>query len=347
MLAAAQEGEVPFTIDDIDRLSRQAPNLCKVAPSIVDIHIEDVHRAGGVFGIMGELDRMGLIHRNTRTVHAATTGDAIDKWDIRRSNDGAVHELYKAAPGGVRTLAAFGSKARYTELDMDRVNGAIRDKAHAYNLDGGLAVLYGNIAEDGALIKTAGVHASMLDKTFAGPARVFHSMEATCMAILGKKINPGDVVVILYEGPKGGPGMQEMLYPTGYLKSMGLEKVCALVTDGRFSGGSTGLSVGHISPEAAEGGNIGLVEEGDIIEIDIPTRAIKLRVSDAILKQRRAAMEAKGDQAWQPVRNRQVTAALKAYGALTTSASRGAVRDLNQRSGKPMAPQPVKDRVRA
>ncbi len=347
LLAAAYEGEIPFSIDDIDRLSRQVPHLCKVAPSVADVHIEDVHRAGGIFAIMGELDRAGLIHRGTHTVHAATIGDAIDKWDVMRSNDGEKHEFYRAAPGGVRTSTAFSQSTRYKELDTDRAKGVIRDKAHAFSQDGGLSVLYGNIAEEGCILKTAGVDQSMM--TFSGPARIFESQESACMAILGKKIVPGDVVVIRYEGPKGGPGMQEMLYPTSYLKSMGLDKKCALVTDGRFSGGTSGLSIGHVSPEAAEGGNIGLVQEGDIVEIDIPTRALKIKVSDAEMMQRRASMTAKGAKAWQPEkRNRQVTTALKAYAALTTSASRGAVRDLNQRApGEAIAPQPAKDRVRA
>jgi dihydroxy-acid dehydratase len=329
LLAAAHEGEVSFTMDDIDRLSRKVPHLCKVAPSIADVHIEDVHRAGGIFGILGELDRAGLIDRSVSTVHTATLGDAIDRWDVMRSNNDDVREFYKAAPGGIRTSVAFSQKSLYKELDTDRAKGVIRDKAHAFNQDGGLAVLRGNIAEDGCIVKTAGVDASMM--TFKGPARVMESMEDAVSAIIGKKIKAGDVVVIRYEGPKGGPGMQEMLYPTSYLKSMGLDKVCALVTDGRFSGGTSGLSIGHISPEAASGGNIGLVNEGDIVVIDILNRSLNIDVSDAELEKRRAEMKARGAKAWRPVsRDRQVTSALKAYAALSTSASQGAVRDLSK-----------------
>ena len=347
LLAAAQEGEVPFTMDDIDRLSRLVPNLCKVAPAVADVHIEDVHRAGGIIGILGELDRAGLIHRGVRTVHAATMGDAIDKWDIRRSNDGAVNEFFKAAPGGVRTSVAFSQSAKYEALDTDRAKGVIRDRANAFSQDGGLCVLYGNIAEDGCILKTAGVDKSMLH--FKGVARIFESQESASMAILGKKINPGDVVIIRYEGPKGGPGMQEMLYPTSYLKSMGLDKKCALVTDGRFSGGTSGLSIGHVSPEAGEGGNIGLLQDGDEIEIDIATRLIEAKVTDAEWARRRDAVNAKGAKAWQPEkRQRHVSTALKAYAALTTSASRGAVRDLSQLDrNNTGAAQPAKNRDRA
>jgi dihydroxy-acid dehydratase len=327
LLAAAQEGEVPFTMADIDRLSRHVPHLCKVAPSTPNVHVEDVHRAGGIFGILGELDRAGLLHRDTHTVHSATLGEAIDKLDVKRAVVPAVKEFYRAAPGGVRTTEPFSQSAVYPALDEDRESGAIRNLAHAFSLDGGLAVLFGNIATDGCIVKTAGVDAAHL--TFAGRARIFESQEASVEAILGDKIVPGDVVLIRYEGPKGGPGMQEMLYPTAYLKSKGLGKVCALITDGRFSGGSSGLSIGHISPEAAEGGGLALVEEGDQIEIDIPKRVLRVAVSDAELAERRKAMEAKGSAAWKPgTRPRKVSKALQAYAAMATSASRGAVRDV-------------------
>ena len=329
LLAAAQEGGVPFTMADIDRLSRHVPHLCKVAPSTPYIHVEDVHRAGGIFGILGELDRGGLLHRETHTVHTATLGEAIDKLDVKRAVDPAVKQFYRAAPGGVRTTEPFSQSAIYPDLDEDRQKGAIRDVAHAFSLDGGLAVLFGNIAVDGCIVKTAGVDAAHL--TFAGPARIFESQEASVEAILGDKIVPGDVVLIRYEGPKGGPGMQEMLYPTAYLKSKELGKVCALVTDGRFSGGSSGLSIGHISPEAAEGGALALVEEGDLIEIDIPKRVLRVAISDEELGKRRQAMEAKGAAAWKPgARPRKVSQALQAYAAMITSASRGAVRDVSQ-----------------
>ncbi len=329
LLAAAEEAGVPFTMADIDRLSRRVPNLCKVAPATQKYHMEDVHRAGGVMAILGELDRAGLIHREVPTIHSSSLGNAIDHWDVRRTSDEQVHTLFRAAPGNVPTQEAFSQENRWPELDLDRENGCIRDVAHAYSKDGGLAVLYGNIAQDGCVVKTAGVDESIL--TFSGPARIFESQEAAVEAILGDRIAPGDVVIIRYEGPRGGPGMQEMLYPTSYLKSKGLGKVCALITDGRFSGGTSGLSIGHVSPEAAEGGTIGLVEEGDIIEIDIPARSIRVAVSDAELEKRRAAMEAKGAQAWKPVeRQREVSAALRAYAALTTSAARGAVRDVSQ-----------------
>ncbi|WP_027132658.1 dihydroxy-acid dehydratase [Geminicoccus roseus] len=331
LLAAAEEGQVPFTMADIDRLSRRVPNLCKVSPSKTDVHMEDVHRAGGILGILGELDRAGLLHREVPTIHATTLGHAIAQWDVRapgrREEDAAV-QLFKAAPGGVRTTEAFSQDNRYEELDLDRENGVVRDVEHAFSKDGGLAVLYGNIALDGAIVKTAGVDPSVL--VFAGPARIFESQDAAVSAILSGKIQAGDVVLIRYEGPKGGPGMQEMLYPTSYLKSKGLAKVCALVTDGRFSGGTAGLSIGHISPEAAEGGAIGLIEEGDRIEIDIPNRKLDVALSDEELAKRRAAMEAKGAAAWQPDRERVVSPALQAYGALTTSAARGAVRDVTQ-----------------
>ena len=329
LLAAAQEGEVPFTMQDIDRLSRRVPVLCKVAPSVANVHVEDVHRAGGIMSIMGELDRAGLIDPSVATAHADTMAEALEQWDVTRTADESVRTFFRAGPGGVPTQEAFSQARRWSELDVDRSAGVIRDKDHAFSADGGLAVLYGNIAEEGCIVKTAGVDSSVLK--FTGPARVFESQDASVSAILGNKIKPGDVVLIRYEGPRGGPGMQEMLYPTSYLKSKQLGKVCALVTDGRFSGGSSGLSIGHCSPEAAEGGAIGLVEEGDTIEIDIPNRRIHLAVADDVLAKRRAAMEAKGEAAWQPaeVRKRNVSAALKAYAALATSASRGAVRDVN------------------
>jgi dihydroxy-acid dehydratase len=331
LLAAAQEGEIPFAMADIDRLSRRVPNLCKVSPSKADVHMEDVHRAGGIFAILGELDRGGLLHRDVPMTHAPSMAEALARWDVRaegRTEGDAANTLFLAAPGGVRTTEAFSQNKRYAELDLDRTAGVVRDIAHAFSKDGGLAVLSGNLAEDGAIVKTAGVDSSLL--VFAGPARIFESQDAAVSGILGNKIKPGDVVLIRYEGPKGGPGMQEMLYPTSYLKSKGLATVCALVTDGRFSGGSAGLSIGHISPEAAEGGAIGLVEEGDIIEIDIPTRALRIAVSDAVLAERRAAMEARGAAAWTPDRVRKVSTALQAYAAMTTSAARGAVRDVSQ-----------------
>ncbi len=325
LLAAAYEGEVPFTMKDIDRLSRRVPVLCKVAPSVPDVHLEDVHRAGGVMAILGELDRAGLIDASLPTVHSATLKDALERWDIMRSKSDSVRTFYRAAPGGVPTQVAFSQSRRFDELDVDRANGCIRDAKHAFSKDGGLAVLFGNLARDGCIVKTAGVDDSILQ--FAGPARIFESQDAAVDAILGNRIKPGDVVLIRYEGPRGGPGMQEMLYPTSYLKSKGLGKACALITDGRFSGGSSGLSIGHVSPEAAEGGAIGLVEEGDIIEFDIPNRKVHLAVSDAELEKRRAAMEAKGDRAWKPApRTRRVTMALKAYAAHATSAALGAVR---------------------
>jgi len=325
LLAAAHEGEIPFTMKDIDRLSRKVPVLCKVAPAVADVHLEDVHRAGGVLAIMGELDRAGLIHSELPSVHSKSLAAALERWDIMRTKSESVRNFYLAAPGGVPTQVAFSQDRRFDELDLDRSNGCIRDAAHAYSRDGGLAVLYGNLALDGCIVKTAGVDSSILK--FSGPARVLESQDAAVEAILGNRIKPGDVVVIIYEGPRGGPGMQEMLYPTSYLKSKGLGKACALVTDGRFSGGSSGLSIGHVSPEAAEGGLIGLVQDGDAIEIDIPARSINLAVDEAELKRRREAMQAKGDKAWKPAkRARKVSTALKAYAALTTSAARGAVR---------------------
>jgi dihydroxy-acid dehydratase len=326
LLAAAYEGEVPFTMADIDRLSRRVPVLCKVAPSVADVHLEDVHRAGGVMAILGELDRAGLLNRGLPMVHAKSLEDALARWDIKQSKSESVRKFFMAAPGNVPTQVAFSQERRFEELDTDRETGCIRDLAHAYSRDGGLAVLSGNIALEGCIVKTAGVDESILK--FEGPARVFESQDAAVEGILGNKIKPGDVVVVRYEGPRGGPGMQEMLYPTSYLKSKGLGKVCALVTDGRFSGGSSGLSIGHLSPEAAEGGLIGLVEEGDLIKIDIPSRSISLAVDDATLAKRREAMLARGADAWKPAkkRSRKITMALKAYAALTTSAARGAVR---------------------
>ena len=329
LLAAAQEGEVAFDMTDIDRLSRRIPHLSKVAPSTQQYHMEDVHRAGGVMGILGELERAGLLHTDTATVHSATMAEALQKWDITRTEDEAVKSFFMAGPGNVPTQVAFSQAKRWPSLDDDRANGCIRDKAHAYSQDGGLAVLSGNIALDGCVVKTAGVDEENL--TFTGPARIFESQDDAVAAILGDKIKAGDVVIIRYEGPRGGPGMQEMLYPTSYLKSKGLGKACALITDGRFSGGTSGLSIGHVSPEAAEGGAIGLVEEGDSIEIDIPNRIIRVALSDDELDTRRAVMEAKGADGWKPVdRQRVVSNALKAYAAMTTSASRGAVRDVSQ-----------------
>jgi dihydroxy-acid dehydratase len=329
LLAAAHEAGVDFTMKDIDRISRGVPCVCKVAPATPKYHMEDVHRAGGVMGILGELDRAGVIHRDTPVVHAPTMGHALDQWDVMKSGNEEAKKLFLAAPGGVATTIAFSQSMLWPELDTDRAEGCIRDKAHAYSLDGGLAVLYGNIALDGCIVKTAGVDDSILK--FTGRARIFESQDDSVAAILNDEVVAGDVVVIRYEGPRGGPGMQEMLYPTSYLKSKGLGKECALLTDGRFSGGTSGLSIGHASPEAAEGGAIGLVEEGDTIEIDIPNRTINLNIDDATLAQRRAAMEAKGAQAWKPEnRERAVSPALRAYAAMTTSAAKGAVRDVSQ-----------------
>ncbi len=328
LLAAASEGEVKFTMDDIDRLSRIVPNLCKVAPATPDYHVEDVHRAGGVMAILGELDRAGLINRDCKTVHAANIEEALSLWDIRLTTDEKRHTFFKAAPGGIPTQTPFSQSRRFESLDLDREKGCIREQKYAYSQDGGLAVLFGNLAEDGCIVKTAGVDENSL--TFSGPARVYESQEAAVVAILGNEINKGDVVVIRYEGPKGGPGMQEMLYPTTYLKSKGLGKDCALITDGRFSGGTSGLSIGHASPEAATGGTMGLVEEGDMIDIDIPKRKIHLAVDDTELQKRRDAMNAKGKDAWKPNRERKVSKALRAYAALATSAATGGVRDVDQ-----------------
>ena len=326
ILAAAYEGEVDFTMKDIDRLSRKVPCLSKVAPAKSDVHMEDVHRAGGIMAILGELDRGGLINSGQPTVHSRTLGEALDRWDIARTNSEAVREFFRAAPGGVPTQVAFSQSRRWDDLDLDRKTGVIRDVNHPFSKDGGLAVLYGNLAEDGCIVKTAGVDESILK--FTGKVKLFESQDSAVHGILNRGVEAGDVVVIRYEGPRGGPGMQEMLYPTSYLKSKGLGKACALITDGRFSGGTSGLSIGHVSPEAAEGGLIGLVEQGDTIEIDIPNRRIHLAVADDVLAKRRAAMEAKGDKAWKPEeqRKRKISMALKAYAALSTSAAKGAVR---------------------
>lgn len=327
LLAAAQEAKVDFSMADIDRISRKTPCVCKVAPATQDYHIEDVHRAGGVCGILAELDRGGLINRDVSTVHQATLGAAIERFDVIKNPD--LGEFYRASPGGVPTQVAFSQNRTYDELDVDRVDGCIRSLPNAYSKDGGLAVLYGNIAREGCIVKTAGVDESILK--FTGRARVFESQDAAVDAILGGSVVEKDVVVIRYEGPQGGPGMQEMLYPTTYLKSMGLGKACALLTDGRFSGGTSGLSIGHVSPEASQGGEIALVEDGDTIEIDIPNRSIRLAVSDEQMFERRLAMEARGDTAWQPInRHREVSPALQAYALMATSASTGAVRNVNQ-----------------
>jgi dihydroxy-acid dehydratase len=323
LLAAAHEAELDFTMADIDRLSRRVPVLCKVAPAKSDVHMEDVHRAGGIMAILGELDRAGLVQRDVPTVHCATIGEAIEHWDIVQARSQVVRDFYLAAPGGVPTQVAFSQDRRWDALDLDREAGVIRSAQHPFSKDGGLAVLKGNLATDGCIVKTAGVDEGILK--FSGPARVLESQDETVQAILSNQINPGDVVVIRYEGPRGGPGMQEMLYPTSYLKSKGLGKACALITDGRFSGGSSGLSIGHVSPEAADGGAIGLVREGDIIQIDIPNRRVHLAVGDDEIARRRAAQDAAG---WKPAerRKRRVTAALRAYAAFATSAAKGAVR---------------------
>ena len=323
LLAAAYEGGVDFTMADIDRLSRSTPCLCKVAPAKADVHMEDVHRAGGVMAILGQLDRAGLINADCTTVHSANMGEALGRWDISRTNSESVREFYKAAPGGVPTQTAFSQSRRWDELDLDREAGVIRSAETPFSHDGGLAVLSGNLAIDGCIVKTAGVDDSILK--FIGPAKVYESQDDAVSAILTGKVVAGDVVVIRYEGPKGGPGMQEMLYPTSYLKSKGLGKVCALITDGRFSGGTSGLSIGHVSPEAAEGGTIGLVEEGDVIEIDIPNRTIHLRVDDITLEHRWSERNKVG---WRPLepRPRKVSTALKAYAHFATSAAKGAVR---------------------
>ena len=323
LLAIAHEGEVDFNMTHMDQLSRKVPCLCKVAPNTENVHMEDVHRAGGIFSILGELSRAGLLHNDCSTVHSNSMGEAIAKWDIKVANNPEAESLFKAAPGGVRTVEAFSTENRFKELDTDRENGVIRSKEHAFSQDGGLAVLFGNIALDGCIVKTAGVDASILK--FTGTAYVCESQDAAVSDILTGKVKPGDVVVIRYEGPRGGPGMRAMLYPTRYVRSTGLGKDCALLTDGRFSGGTSGLSIGHASPEAAEGGAIGLVEQGDKIIIDIPNRSIHLDVSDDDLAARRTAQDAKG---WVPAkpRKRKVSKALKAYAMLASSAAKGAVR---------------------
>jgi dihydroxy-acid dehydratase len=328
LLAAVHEAGVDFTLSDIDRLSRKVPQLCKVAPNTPNYHIEDVHRAGGIPGILGELERAGLLHTDVPTVHSETLKEALERWDVMRTDDEAVHTFFKAGPAGIPTQQAFSQSTRWSSLDLDRENGCIRRLEHAYSTEGGLAVLYGNLAERGCIVKTAGVDESLL--VFEGKARIYESQDAAVKGILGDEVEPGDVVIIRYEGPRGGPGMQEMLYPTSYLKSKGLGKVCALLTDGRFSGGTSGLSIGHASPEAAAGGNIALVKGGDRILIDIPNRRIDVQLSTEELANRRAAMEALGKDAWKPAqpRQRRVSAALKAYARLATSADRGAVRNL-------------------
>ncbi|MCP3687633.1 MAG: dihydroxy-acid dehydratase [Gammaproteobacteria bacterium] len=329
LLAAAQEAELDFTLKDIDGLSRKVGQFCKVAPNTPQYHMEDVHRAGGIMAILGELNRAGLIHSELPMVHSDTVAQALNKWDITRADDEAVREFYRAGPAGIPSQVAFSQDTRWSSLDLDRENGCIRSAEFAYSKEGGLAVLFGNIAENGCVVKTSGVDESIL--VFAGPAHICESQEDAVDDILHDRVKSGDVVIVRYEGPKGGPGMQEMLYPTSYIKSKGLGKTCALLTDGRFSGGTSGLSIGHASPEAASGGAIGLVEEGDTIKIDIPGRSINVDLSDAQLAERRAAMNAR-DQAWQPLkpRPRRVTAALKAYAKMVTSADKGAVRDLDQ-----------------
>ena len=326
LLAAAHEAELDFTMADIDRLSRRVPVLCKVAPSKSDVHMEDVHRAGGIMAILGELDRAGLLDASVPTVHSASLGEALARWDVVRNDAEDLHTFYRAAPGGVPTQVAFSQERRYQALDLDREAGVIRSAGHAFSKDGGLAVLFGNLAEHGAIVKTTGVDESAL--VFSGPAVIFESQDAAVRGILSGEVKAGDVVLIRYEGPRGGPGMQEMLYPTSYLKSKGLGKACALITDGRFSGGTSGLSIGHVSPEAAEGGLIGLVEPGDLVEIDIPRRRLQLAVDEAEIARRREAMAARGPAAWRPVeaRARKVTTALRAYAAMATSAAKGAVR---------------------
>ena len=333
LLAAAQEAEVDFNMGHIDALSRRVPQLCKVAPNTPLYHMEDVHRAGGVYGILGELQRAGLLHSDCKTVHSNSIGAALSQWDVIQSESEDVRTFYKAGPAGIPTQTAFSQSTRWPSLDVDRAGGCIRNIENAFSLEGGLAVLTGNIALDGCVVKTSGVDESIL--SFSGPAFVCESQDAAVKAILNDEVKPGDVVVIRYEGPRGGPGMQEMLYPTSYLKSKGLGKVCALLTDGRFSGGTSGLSIGHVSPEAASGGAIALIEQGDIIDIDIPNRTINLRIGEDELEARRSAMEAKGSDAWQPaaLRPRQVSTALKVYASMVTSADKGAVRDISKIKG--------------
>ena len=328
LLAAAKEAKVDFTMKDIDKISRSVPCLAKLAPASQKYHMEDVHRAGGVFGLLGELKRANKINENVNCVHSTSLGEAINQWDIMHTEDQGVRKFFSAAPGGIRTTKAFSQDRVWPSLDLDRENGCIRNKKNAYSQDGGLAVLYGNIALEGCIVKTAGVDEEILK--FTGKVKIFESQDAAVEAISADKIKEGDIVLIVYEGPKGGPGMQEMLYPTAHLKGKGLGKVCALLTDGRFSGGTSGLSIGHVSPEAAEGGAIALVEDGDTIDINIPDRAINLKVSDDVLQERRDAMNKK-ENPWQPKpRHRKVTEALKAYAMMTTSASNGAVRDISQ-----------------
>lgn len=326
LLAAAQEAEMDFDLKDIDRLSRKVPQLCKVAPNSPLYHMEDVHRAGGIFGILGEIDRAGLLHNDLPTVHSKSMSEALDTWDIMRNPSPEVIEFYRAGPAGIPTQTAFSQSTRYPTVDGDRENGCIRNLANAYSTEGGLAVLYGNIALDGCVVKTAGVDESI--HVFHGKAKIFESQDSAVAGILADEVKEGDIVIIRYEGPKGGPGMQEMLYPTSYLKSKGLGAACALLTDGRFSGGTSGLSIGHCSPEAASGGAIGLLEEGDEIIIDIPSRSINVQLTDEELASRRTAQDAKG---WKPVedRPRQVSSALKIYAKFATSADKGAVRDLS------------------
>jgi dihydroxy-acid dehydratase len=330
LLAIAREAEVDFTMTDMDRLSRRVPHLSKVAPNHPLYHMEDVHRAGGIMRILGELERGGLLHTDVATVHAKTMAEALEKWDIRRTKDEKIHKFFRAMPGGVPSQVAFSQERYWDDLDLDEKEGCIRDVAHAYSQDGGLAVLFGNMAINGCIVKTAGVDESILK--FTGPAVICESQDEAVAKVLGGEVKAGDVVIIRYEGPKGGPGMQEMLYPTSYLKSMGLGKACALITDGRFSGGTSGLSIGHVSPEAAAGGDIALIEPGDTIEIDIPNRSIHIAVDDAELAARREAMDAKGKDGWKPAkpRKRRVTTALRAYAAMATSADKGAVRDVTQ-----------------
>jgi dihydroxy-acid dehydratase len=329
LLAIAREAEIDFTLEHMEAMSHNIPQLCKVAPNSPLYHMEDVHRAGGIFSILGELDRAGKIHTDVPTVHSATLKEALDKWDLMRNPSSAVLEFFRAGPAGIPTQTAFSQATRWASVDADRDNGCIRSLANAYSLEGGLAVLYGNIALDGCVVKTAGVDESIL--VFEGRAHVTESQDEAVADILADKVKAGDIVIVRYEGPKGGPGMQEMLYPTSYIKSKGLGKACALLTDGRFSGGTSGLSIGHASPEAAAGGAIGLIENGDKIRIDIPNRGINVLISDEELNERRAQMDAKGKLAWKPTkpRPRKVSASLKAYALLATSADKGAVRDLS------------------
>lgn len=332
ILAVAQEAGVDFTMKDIDRLSRHVPHICKMSPSTHEWHMEDLHNAGGIMNIMAELKKNGLIHEQSHTVSGMSIGEQIDKYNIKTTTDEEILKFYKACAQGSYNIEAFSQSCYVDKLDTDRTSGCIHDFEHAYSKDGGLAVLYGNLAENGCIVKTAGVDESILK--FVGPARIFESQEDAVEGILGGKVKAGDVVIVRYEGPRGGPGMQEMLYPTSYIKSVGLGKQCALITDGRFSGGSSGLSIGHVSPEAANGGNIGLLEENDMIQIDIPNRTIKMCVSDEELAKRRKAMEALGNKAWQPKnRNREISFALRAFAKLASSADKGGVRDRSKLEG--------------